>query len=103
MLVYDACEPVPRGRTRTHSYSSTFKAKMVICYRQDTARHHKLPKYSLKRPRVTDNCALVNHIQEISRRVQFLLQDSCIVYCAQDMAMETQYMPIRHEPLLLKG
>ena len=43
----------------------------------------------------TDNPALVNRIytilSEISRRVQFSLQNNCIVYCARDKAMETQY------------
>ena len=33
--------------------------RKVSCY---SARHHKLPKYSPKRPRVTDNRALVNRI-----------------------------------------
>ena len=59
-----------------------------------SARHHKLPKCSPKRLRVTGNRALYSKsytkLSVISRRIQFSLQNSCIVYCARDIVMETQ-------------
>ena len=58
-----------------------------------SARHHKLPKHSPKRQRVTENGRSKSYtiLREILCRVRFSLQNSRTVYLARDMAVETMY------------
>ena len=50
-----------------------------------SARHHQLPKYSLKYPWVADNCAIVNCIPYYGKFcIQFSLQNTRIVHLPRD-------------------